>query len=293
MSEKTGIEWASHTASPWFGCSKVSAGCTNCYAEELTLRNKWAGWGDKSPRVRSKGFWKDAYRFNTRAGVSQTEAEGVGLNPNNYRPRMFTSLMDWLDPMVPAEWLHAFLQVIKDCQNLDWLLLTKRPELFRSRMEDAMRWNEDNGNCGSEEMHRWLLDWVCGDKVPQNVWFGTTVENQELLEKRAPILFSIPARVRWVSAEPLLGPLHLHENHGGMVYRYLTCAASRGIDWVVVGGESGRNRRELPVEAIVHVANQCQLMGVPCFVKQDTALKPGQQGRIPDDTWSLKQYPRL
>lgn len=273
MGERTNIAWATFTASPWFGCSKVSAGCTNCYAEELTLRNKWAGWGDNSPRVRSKGFWKEASRLNRKA-------EGAAE-----RPRMFTSLMDWLDPQAPIEWLADFLEVVANCQNLDWLLLTKRPENFLPLFQTLVRftWVKER---------TWIDEWLNG-KSPANVWFGVTAENQEMLGKRAPVLFSIPARVRWISAEPLLETLHLHENANGMVYRYLTCAASRGIDWVVVGGESGRNRRDLPVEAIIHVADQCRLMGVPCFVKQDTALKPGQQGRIPDDTWSLKQYPKL
>jgi protein gp37 len=288
VSEKTNIAWATMTASPWFGCSKVSAGCTHCYAEELTLRNKWAGWGDNSPRVRSKGFWKDAYRYNERAGVSQTEAQGVGLNPDNYRPRMFTSLMDWLDPKAPIEWLADFLKVIHDCQNLDWLLLTKRPELYFDRTRAALRYAGWPREEAEEAMY-----------CPQNVWTGVTVESQQMADKRIPELLKIPARLRWLSVEPLLERVNLHQFLCG-IYDPQYPKDEVGADckpvtdprWVVVGGESGRNRRDVPVEAIVHVANQCQLMGVPCFVKQDTHLKPGQQGRIPNDVWSLKQYPK-
>lgn len=291
MSQETGIEWATHTASPWFGCSKVSPGCTNCYAEELTLQRGWAGWGDNSPRVRSKGFWKDTYRYNKKA-------EGlIGLD----RPRMFTSLMDWLDPKAPIEWLYDFVGVIHDCQNLDWLLLTKRPELFnpRFRLLLDLCWKKAKDNkihIGKIPHYDFIANWQCRETSPKNVWFGVTCEDQQQLAKRWDSLREIPARIKWASVEPLLEHVQLEGPRGGLEYHYLTRlipnhSTSQGFDWIVVGGESGKNRRDCGVDAICSVAYQCLNAGTPVFVKQDCAARPGQQGRLPADVWALKQYP--
>lgn len=315
MSERTNIEWASHTASPWFGCSKVSLGCTNCYAEELTLKYGWAGWGDNSPRVRSKGFWKDAYKWNRGPFVCDTCGERFkqltgrqklcepipgdpcqNCNFGHYaRPRMFTSLMDWLDPMVPTEWLMQFLRVIHDCTNLDWLLLTKRPELWRERVNKAHAYALATlGATGPEsDFRNWLQAWFEDEIAPANLWLGTTVENQAMADKRIPELLKIPARVRWLSVEPLLSPIDFGAVPGGLVSPIYQNRRNK-IDWVVVGGESGYSlrRRDCGVDAIVNVAEQCQTAGVPVFVKQDCATRPGQQGRIPAHIWALKQFPQ-
>ena len=282
MSEKTNIAWASHTASPWFGCSKVSPGCTNCYAEQLTLQKKWAGWGDNSPRVRSKGFWKDAYRLNRKAD----DSVGMGFN----RPRMFTSLMDWLDPKAPIEWLSDFLKVVHDCENLDWLLLTKRPELFWDRLQGVL---DSLKECPAS-YETFLMDWSDGFP-PENVWVGATVENQQMANKRIPVLLDIPAKIHWLSVEPLLSPVELWRVCGLTLNRnkdHSIRSDGNSIDWVVVGGESGKNRRDCGPDAISNVAYQCLNAGVPVFVKQDCAFKPGQKGRLCDDVWALKQYPK-
>lgn len=272
MAEKSHIAWTSHTASPWFGCTEVSPGCANCYARELTLNHKWAGWGDKSPRVLSKGFWKEAYKWNARAGLELNKPTAFPKS----RPRIFTSLMDWLDPQVPVEWLVDFLKVVHDCQSLDWLLLTKRPELWRERLCAA----------GPYLTNGFPVNWLHEGVAPPNVWFGVTVENQAMADKRIPILLSIPAKVRWLSVEPLLEAVlldGLHRTEGNTYPK---------LDWVVVGGESGSKRRDCGVEAIVNVAEQCKAAGVPIFVKQDAAWKPGKQGRIPDHIWAMKEFPK-
>jgi protein gp37 len=320
LSERTNIEWADLTASPWFGCSKVSPGCTHCYAEELTLKRGWAGWGDKSPRVRSKGFWKDAYRWNERAVLVEKVAAFITAKPKHVtikgtlqfnRPRIFTSLMDWLDPMAPIDWLADFLKVIHECENLDWLLLTKRPELWRERMDavaklwacDGSYWETPEARC----YHDMICPWRAGEAPPQ-CWFGVSVENQAMADKRIPELLNIPANIRWLSVEPILEPINLQgiqfdkrrtmnvlEGCGideRSMCQTIPNAHCDKIDWVVVGGESGARRRDCGVEAIVNVAEQCKAAGVPVFVKQDVGLRPGQQGRIPDQYWSLKQFPK-
>ncbi len=260
MAETTGIKWATHTASPWFGCTEVSPGCAHCYARELTLQHKWAGWGDSSPRVPSKGFWRDAYKWNRRAAGA------------NQRPRVFTSLMDWLDPKVPIEWLAEFLKVIYETPHLDWLLLTKRPELYADRMRSVLT---HFAEVGGHDTADWLIDWRDGES-PTNVWVGVTCEDRKRADERIPILWRIPARVRWVSVEPLLETFQIDV---------------KLLDWAVIGGESGPKRRDCGVGAIISIADQCKWAGVPVFVKQDCALRPGQQGRIPDDIWALKEFP--
>lgn len=299
MSKDTKISWAHSTASPWFGCTEVSPGCIHCYAREMTLKRGWAGWGDVSPRVRSKGFWKDVPKWNAKAermaALAQRDSEEDPLTPTGYvRPRIFPSLMDWLDPKVPIEWLADFLHVIHDTPNLDWLLLTKRPELFHRRMCDAMNSMKDGPIC---DLHSWA---IFDDRYPSkpwpNVWIGVTCEDQKRADERIPELLKIPARVRFLSVEPLLEKVDLlHQiitprNHTMLDKPELPNWPK--IHWVIVGGESGNKRRDCGVEAICDVARQCVAAGVPVWVKQDCAQKPGQQGRIPDEIWRLKQLPR-
>jgi protein gp37 len=132
------------------------------------------------------------------------------------------------------------------------------------------------------------LDWQFLTKRPQNlakfysheilqrVWVGATVENQQEADRRIPILAQIPALIRWLSIEPLLERVQLNLTE---------------IGWMIVGGESGRHRRVCEVEWIVDVVMQCTDAGVPCFVKQDSALGPGKQGRLSDAIWAVKEFP--
>jgi protein gp37 len=185
--------------------------------------------------------------------------------------------MDWLDPQVPVEWLADFLRVIAETPNLDWLLLTKRPELWQARLEAVGR------TTSTGKGYAVAASWLNG-AAPANVWFGVTCEDQTRANERLPILLCIPAKIRWVSAEPLLGPIKFRDD---VLCQDPDCG--RGVDWIVVGGESGSKRRDCGVEAIVDVAGQCQAAGVACFVKQDCAQRPGQQGRIPAHIWALKE----
>lgn len=287
MSQYTDIAWCDFTASPWFGCTEVSPGCVNCYAREMTLRRKWAGWGDSSPRVRSKGFWTNVYKWNRPK---------PDVLAGGSRPRIFTSLMDWLDPQVPIEWLADFLRVVHDCQNLDWLLLTKRPGEFFRLMARATAEFESREDYVAGE---WLMQWIGMGKPnpPSNVWFGVTCEDQTRADQRLPILQTIPAKIRWVSAEPLLGPICFQGELNSHSYNWLkkfegTTRDGRGVDWIVVGGESGGKRRDCGVWGIHNIAAQCQAAGVPVFVKQDCAAQPGRQGRIRDEFWRLKEFPK-
>lgn len=309
MSEKTNIAWTDHTGGPWMICSMVSAGCTNCYAMVLMLMRltpmirrayKKAGfedwetrpvWGNKATRVLSKGFWNDARRINAAHAKAGT------------RGKWFPSMIDWLDlcpsgmidqegnKLEPIAVLADFLKLIHDTPNLDWLLLTKRPENFKDRIRQSIsEWQKDDAR-----PFDWPEAWMSG-KAPSNVWIGVSVEDQKRADERIPQLLQIPAKVRFLSVEPLLEKVSLRnwQCENPHEEKRLGDGTDCGpqIDWVIVGGESGTNRRDCGIDAITDVANQCVAAGVPCFVKQDSAFKPGQQGRIPTEIWKLKEFPK-
>jgi len=277
MSDTTKIQWATHTGGPYLGCYPVSPGCVNCYAWalaesrlELIFRRAYqaAGfkdwktrpvWGREATRVLSKGFWKDAVSVNRHHAKAGT------------RGRWFPSMIDWLEDMPggiidqdgkkldPVAVLADFLKLIHDTPNLDWLLLTKRPENWYGRLFQAE--NEVNDGAVTDWLETWLADGV----APHNVWLGVSVEDQPRADERIPELLKIPAAVRFLSLEPLLGPVDLS--------RWTT--PPRAIDreflksfWGILGGESGPGARPCNVEWIRDLLRQCQAAGVPCFVKQ-------------------------
>lgn len=267
MAENTKIEWTDHTFNPWIGCTKVSDGCKNCYAErDFDKRRHIVEWGAGKPRKRTTpDNWNKPLAWNRKA-----EKDGA-------RPRVFcASLADWLDPEVPIEWLADLLELIQATPHLDWLLLTKRPEQWADRLHEAMRVAE--GPYDFEISH-----WLDG-APPANVWIGTTVENQKATA-RIPHLLSIPARVRFLSCEPMLGPVDLNavkrpddaymnaQGHTGVIttikepddYLYWS---KRGIHWVICGGESGPNARPMHPDWARGLRDQCVVAGVPFFFKQ-------------------------
>lgn len=275
MSENTKIEWCDHSWSPWRGCTKVSPGCANCYADALATRfgPTWGNWGKGKPRVLAKN-WGDPVKWNKAAGKAWsdrvvasvfTPLDQPELAPAPYvRPTVFPSLCDWLDEEVDAKWLAEFLQLIRRTPNLTWLLLTKRPENFRTRLSEvrelalARSWFELHGF-----VHHWLdrLD----TPPPANVWVGTSVEDQTRSDERIPALLSIPAVGRFISAEPLLGPIETGLTYyDGPQWDY----GSEVVEWVIIGGESGPGSRPCKMDWIRSLASQCKAGGVPVFVKQ-------------------------
>jgi protein gp37 len=146
-------------------------------------------------------------------------------------------------------------RTIFDTPNLDWLLLTKRPENISRMIADGMNraWGVPQRQ---SPFAQWMEDWLTHYKVPANVWLGTSVEDQKTAEERIPHLLKVPAAVRFLSVEPLLGPVNLSDWIG------------HGIDWVIIGGESGPGARHCNVEWIRDIVNQCRNAGVKVFVKQ-------------------------
>ena len=301
----TKIEWADSTASPWYGCTKVSPGCVNCYAESWSKRAGKNCWGhahcpkcgepkksfwceecqvEVPPRrLKSKNFERDCRKLNKDAGKQY-------YNVNDRPPKVFPSLCDWLDPEVPAEWLADMLRVVHECPNLDFLLLTKRPELWMKRMNDAIT----HATFDVDFVIRWL-EFSAGRLnigTPSNIWVGASCENREQADKRIPELLKIPAKVRFLSLEPLLGPIALSGTRPDRLGAPINFDWLSGIHWVIVGGESGPGARPCDIEWIRDIVRQCKQAGVPVFVKQDCGRIPGQQGRIPDALWARKEIPQ-
>lgn len=258
MGEVTKIEWCDHTFNPWIGCQKVSPGCDHCYAEAMMdHRYGRVQWGPHGERKRtSEANWKKPRQWAKAA--------------NGKRPRVFcASLADWLDNQVPEQWREDLAVLIDDTPQLDWLLLTKRPENFNK----LGPWHHDD--------------------IPPNVWFGVTCEDQERADRRIPILIEIPATVRFISYEPAIGPVDfsrwlavdLVNLSIGHHWTERTGEVSK-LDWIICGGESGHEARYMEPAWASLVRTQCAAAGVPFFMKQMTGKKP-----IPDDLL-VRQFPR-
>ncbi len=259
MGEKTAIAWADHTFNPWIGCQKVSAGCDHCYAETLMdTRYHRVAWGQRKTnetepsvgtRIRtSVANWRLPMRWAKKAREAQEDFEVGMLTLRPPRPRVFcSSLADVFDNQVEPQWRSDLWQLICDTPELDWLLLTKRPENI-SRMLPRS-WGL-KGRPGS-------------DGIMPNVWLGTTCEDQAAFDHRWPILQKVPAAVRFISYEPAIGPLYIPE--------------APGLNWLICGGESGPEHRPMDPEWAALVKNDCCRLEIPFFMKQMAGLKP-----IPD-----------
>jgi protein gp37 len=249
MGENSEISWTNHTFNAWEGCEKVSAGCANCYAERRDkLYHGGEHWGPEGTRkMMSESYWRQPVKWN-----KQAEAEGV-------RARVFcSSLADVFEdrPELEAPRLRL-LALIEETSNLDWLLLTKRPENVTRLIERAQK----QGGAESSA-YPWLL-------MQSNVWIGTTVENQEQADKRIPELLKIPARIRFLSCDPLLGPVEFSDvSRRADAVQQLGKRALDGIQWVIAGGESGPNARPMHPDWARSLRDQCTAAGVAFHFKQ-------------------------
>lgn len=302
----TKIEWCDHTWSPWRGCTKVSPGCAHCYAETLSKRNPavLGEWGKGRPRVLAKN-WQDPLKWNKEADLGARCVAMGCEGPLALRPKVFPSLCDWLDDEVPVEWLARFLKLIHDTPHLDWLLLTKRPELWRECIEAvktfALRKHYPPRSHADASAAATAVHWLAGNP-PTNVWLGVSVEDQQRADERIQNLLKIPAKVRFLSVEPMLGPLDLTEVDSGRTEsmrgherrvkdnalrdRTAWGEPHRGLNWVIVGGESGPKARPCNFDWIRSVVRQCADTDVPCFVKQ-AGSKPYEEDIVhSEECWN-------
>ena len=279
MAENTKIEWTDHTFNPWIGCTKVSPGCDHCYAENLMdTRMGVASWRPGAERVRTKeANWKMPLRWNAQADAF--------MEQHGRRQRVFcASLADVFDNAVPVQWRRDLFDLIEATPNLDWLLLTKRIGNARSLYAEAYL----------DSARPW----------PANVWLGATIVNPEEAARDIHKLLQVPARVRFLSMEPLLGAVNLRslelgegeldalksdtweqeidrwrdtdedwieqfeDWYGVNLSDGLTGPMHPTIDWVIVGGESGPGARPMHPDWARSLRDQCEAAGVPFLFKQ-------------------------
>lgn len=253
MGKETGIEWTDHTLNFWWGCLKVSPGCTNCYAETFSKRTGRNIWGpaETTERWRTKGPWRDCLKWDRKAGK-----DGV-------RRRVFSqSMSDFFEDHPQVEpWRQEAFDILEGFRNLDVQLLTKRVENVREMVPG-----------------HWLKNW------PAHIWIGTSVENQEWADKRIPELLKIPAKVRFLSCEPLIGQVdlcnisygdylldclnHTYGSRDRKIAMNFGMSKLGQVGWVILGGESGPSARPSRLGWYLDLVYQCEVAGVPVFMKQ-------------------------
>lgn len=296
MAQDSAIEWTDNVWNPVTGCTKVSTGCKNCYAETMARRLKAMGVPQYQNVLDDKGCW------NGKVTLVHSALDA----PLHWRKpqRIFVnSMSDLFHEDVPDEFIDKVFAVMALCPQHTFQVLTKRPERMAAYLNESNRDTQSEvWECMTNE-HGWLSreDCVgiavegCGAVVYPidpawplpNVHLGISAENQETLDERLPHLINTPAALRFLSLEPLLGPIELFKTKASSL---LGRRFSEVIGWVIVGGESGAGARPCNIEWIRNIVAQCKAAGIPCFVKQDSGPKPGKQGRIPDDLW-IKEFP--
>ena len=261
------IKWTNHTFSPWKGCTKVSAACDHCYAEQrMDKQYKMVKWGNNPRQPMADSTWKQPLAWNRKAAKA-----GV-------RRRVFcASIADVFDnhKSIKQEWRDRLWALIRATPHLDWMLLTKRPQNIKKYLPD---------------------DW--GDGY-LNVWLGVTVENQTEANRRIPLLLKIPATLHFLSCEPLLGEVDLTkvqyhkrkdfpdpvncltEQIGGYLFRDRRLANT--IKWVIAGGESGSKARPSHPDWFRSLRDQCAAANVPFHFKQWGVFAPITDDELPQN----------
>lgn len=256
MAENSSIEWTDHTVSFWWGCEKVSAACTFCYADTISNRYGNDIWGKGKPRKKIKSAETTLLKLNRKAKeAGRIDRVFVNSMSDFFESDSGQSIIDHtgnpIDTTLNQMRAQAF-ELFDQCENLILMLLTKRPENIR-RM-----WHQ----IGKPVMRK-------------NVWIGTSVENQEQADKRIPELLNCRdlAANLFLSCEPLLGHLELGSwlgskrvfvrNSNGIMSEFLS-----EIDWVIAGGESGPNARPSHPDWFRSLRDQCAAAGVPFHFKQ-------------------------
>jgi protein gp37 len=245
MADKSRIEWTDATWNPTTGCDQVSPGCDHCYAKELAARLKAAG---------SRRYQNDGNPVTSGPGFGLTlHPETLDLPRRWTRPRRIfvNSMSDLFHERIPFDFLREVFRVMEDTPQHTYQILTKRATHL-TRLASRLPW-------------------------PENVWMGVSVENQTQAERRIPKLLQVPAAVRFLSCEPLLGEVNLRP--------YLS-----DLQWVIVGGESGPDFRDVQEAWVRDIRDACIANQVPFFFKQWGGRTPKSGGRTLDGrTWD--EYP--
>jgi protein gp37 len=260
MGTDTAIGWTDHTFNPWWGCTRVSPGCQHCYAETFAKRTGNKVWGQQAPRrFFGEKHWREPLKWDRAA-------EAAGRPALVFCASMADVFEDRDDLVEP---LGQLFELMVATPHLIWQVLTKRPELVRDRTPRAWWQETDDGRS------MW----------PSNVWIGTTVEDQQRADERIPRLLEIPAPVRFLSCEPLLGPVDLLAE---WVEFELMAFGGAGVecfprvDWVICGGESGPGHRPLNLDHARTIRDNCAEYDVPFFFKQVGGHHPTTGGDLLD-----------
>lgn len=323
MTQNTKIEWADHTFNPWWGCTKISPACDNCYAQALDKRTGGDHWGANQPRKRTSAKnWLEPVKWNKQpyyeclsCGWRGCEKDSKACEhghgyPHRHCPNCNTteslspararvfcaSMADVFDNEIPSEWFDDLMRMIRDTPQLDWLLLTKR-------IGNAQRMLD--GYC---DRNLWVNTWAEFQAPPkastlgyQNIWLGATICNQEEADRDIPKLLDVPAAMRFLSIEPMLGAIDLCEleaggvdetiiprkywtdvddddSHPALVIDALTgwqhqrlgdwTQKGESVDWIICGGESGHGARPMHPDWARSLRDQCKAADVPFFFKQ-------------------------
>ena len=250
MGGRTGIEWTDSTWNPVTGCTRVSAGCDNCYAATLATRLLRNHYTARLPVVSTPETISDPFAVRL-----WPERLSEPLEDQNPRMIFVNSMSDLFHAEIPDSYLVRIFDVMLRAKWHVFQVLTKRPGR-------ALRFLTRN------------LSMFPVGRIPAHIWIGTSVENQRVAYRVAQ-LRKLPAQVRFISCEPLIGPLALD----------LT-----GIHWVIVGGESGPVRRPMNLDWARSVRDQCAAVDVPFFFKQVGGRTPKAGGRLLDGT-TWDEYP--
>lgn len=275
MSGKTSIEWTDRVWNPVAGCSKVSEGCRNCYAETVDKRFA-AQWGHEYMP------WTAANAaHNVRLHEDRLEQPLRWQRP---RKIFVNSMSDLFHEQVPDEFIRRVFAVMGEAHWHTFQILTKRPERMKELLNSFLAEKD-------------FATWTGGTEPPfpwSNIWLGVSVENQQTADERIPLLLQTPAAVRFLSMEPLLGSVDLryvrYEDQvtinaltGEHEWEYPAPNLEQRIHWVIVGGESGSNARPMHPEWVRNLQGQCMEAGVPFFFKSW-----GEWESMPDQPWEVE-----
>ena len=298
--QKSKIQWTTHTFNPWRGCTKISPGCAHCYAARDAVRFPGIRgiWGDAGTRVVAvPEKWKEPQRWNRKAAASKIRERVFCASLADVFEDFGGGLVYWAEkgaegkPVMVQEgqvlgyggaWRATMadaraqlFRLIEETPWLDWQLLTKRPENVLRMVPPSWR-----------------------EKFPDNVWMGVTVEDQMRADERIPLLLAVPAKVRFLSCEPLLGAVDLRciydrtkpKKQTSHSFDSLTCNVPPAddvwykgavINWVIAGGESGPKARAMHPEWVRGIRDQCRNADVPFFFKQWGEYAPSILGDTP------------
>ena len=226
MAAQSKIEWTESTWNPVTGCTKISPGCDNCYAERMAKRLKAMG-----QRNYANGFEVTLHKHMLGAPLSWKKSQMVFVN----------SMSDLFHKKVPADYIKKVFEIMRIADNHRFQVLTKRAARL-DKIAASLPW-------------------------PENVWMGVTIENADFVN-RADCLRRTPAQVKFLSLEPLLGPI--------------PDLNLIGIDWVIVGGESGPGARPMDKKWVLEIKEQCDKARVPFFFKQWGGTNKKKAGRLLD-----------